>query len=85
MLSPLRSSTYAIRSDRTESSRIAFTATADASAHTLYWFVDGAFVGGVAPRATLFWEPPATGDYVVRVVDDQGRNDTRALKVTHAQ
>ena len=42
----LRGSTYAMRVKSTET-RIAFNATADASAHALYWFVNDAFVGAV--------------------------------------
>ena len=37
--------------------RIAFNATADASAHALYWFVNDAFVGRGVPGDALFWQP----------------------------
>jgi len=81
MLSPSRATTYALRLHHGESGRIAFTATAAASVHTLYWFVDDAFIGSAAARETLFWQPSVAGEYTVRVVDDQGRSDARPLRV----
>ena len=79
--SPLRGSTYTMRARSAADTRIAFSATTDASAHTLYWFVDNAYVGSSAPARTLFWQPVAAGNYTVRVADDQGRADQRPLAV----
>jgi penicillin-binding protein 1C len=79
--SPLKGSAYATRVKEAGDTKIAFSATADASAHTLYWFVDDAFVGSSAPRDALFWQPANAGAYTVRVVDDHGRSDQRALVV----
>ncbi len=70
-----------MRVKRTEDTRIAFNATADASAHALYWFVNDAFVGRSAPGDALFWQPRTAGSYTVRVVDDHGRSDQRPLGV----
>ncbi|WP_232316531.1 hypothetical protein [Candidatus Burkholderia verschuerenii] len=80
--SPLRSSTYAMRLKEGSTAPIAFNATADASAHALYWFVDDAYIGRVSPRETLFWQAPMAGEFAVRVVDDQGRSDMRRMQVT---
>ncbi|MDS0794572.1 penicillin-binding protein 1C [Burkholderia pseudomultivorans] len=79
--SPLRGSTYAMRVKSADDTRIAFNATADASAHTLYWFVNDAYVGRSAPGEALFWQPHTAGGYTVRVVDDHGRSDQRPLAV----
>ncbi|MEX3613383.1 MAG: penicillin-binding protein 1C [Burkholderia gladioli] len=79
--SPLRGSTYAMRVQGAEPARIAFSATADGGAHALYWFVDDSYVGRSQPGDTLFWQPATAGAYTVRVVDDQGRADQRALAV----
>ncbi|GAB7536220.1 penicillin-binding protein 1C [Burkholderia sp. 3C] len=79
--SPLRGSTYAMRMSTPDGTRIAFNATADASAHALYWFVDDAYVGRSRPGEPLFWQPATVGSYTVRVVDDHGRGDQRALGV----
>jgi len=79
--SPLRASTYAMRLARPGGERIAFSATSDAGAHTLYWFVNNAYIGSAAPNTLLFWQPPTAGEYTVRVVDDAGRGDQRAVTV----
>lgn len=79
--SPLRDSTYALRLDRPDGNRIAFTATDDADVHSQYWFVDDAYVGRTSPDQPLDWRPPQSGTYRVQVVDDHGRGDSRTLKV----
>lgn len=83
--SPLRGSTYAMRVKSADDTRIAFNATADASVHALYWFVNDAFVGHSAPGEALFWQPATAGNYTVRVVDDHGRSDQRPLAVALVQ
>jgi penicillin-binding protein 1C len=81
IISPLRGSAYAMRLTEVDRKRIAFSATADADARALYWFVDGAYVGQASPDRPLFWQPPAAGSYRVRAVDDRGRGDERPLDV----
>lgn len=83
--SPLRASTYAMRLDQSDRTSIAFSATADADVHALYWFVDDAYVGQGRPGASLFWQARNAGSYRVRVVDDHGRSDERALQVSLVQ
>jgi penicillin-binding protein 1C len=79
--SPLRGSAYVMRLTQQGRERIAFSATADADTRTLYWFVDDAYVGRSAVGVPLYWQPPAAGDYRVRIVDDHGRSDERPLDV----
>ena len=69
------------RLHQADATPIAFSATADADAHALYWFVDDAYVGQGAPAGSLFWQPRSAGSYRVRVVDDHGRSDERLLEV----
>jgi penicillin-binding protein 1C len=83
--SPLRASTYTMRLARLGREPIAFSATTDADVHALYWFVDGAYVGRTAPGVALPWQPRHAGRYGVRVVDDHGRSDERALEVSLVQ
>ena len=80
--SPLRGSIYAMRLKSTGQDRIAFTANADASVRSMYWFVNDAYVGRTAPGESLFWQPGTAGNYQVRVVDDRGRSDERPLGVS---
>lgn len=83
--SPLRASTYAMRLHQDQPTPIAFSATADADTHALYWFVDDAYAGQGTPGNSLFWQPRNAGSYRVRVVDDHGRSDERTLAVTLVQ
>ncbi|WP_343227482.1 penicillin-binding protein 1C [Rhodanobacter sp. DHB23] len=83
--SPLRASTYAMRLDQADRTSIAFSATADADVHALYWFVDDAYVGQGRPGTSLFWQARNAGSYRVRVVDDHGRSDERPLQVSLIQ
>ncbi|MBB3226512.1 penicillin-binding protein 1C [Luteibacter sp. Sphag1AF] len=80
--SPLRGSTYTMRASRIGEQRIAFTATTDASSRQLYWFVDDAYLGSTPAGQTLMWQPERTGKFVVRVVDDRGRSDSRPLSIS---
>jgi penicillin-binding protein 1C len=63
---------------------IPFSATTDADAKVLYWFVNTSFVGKV-PADQVFWWHTKPGNFVVRVVDDHGRSAVaRDLKVESA-
>lgn len=79
--SPLKGSTYQIRVARLGTETIAFSATSDASARVLYWFVDDAYVGRAASGQPLMWAPERSGRFLVRAVDEQGRADSRELRV----
>lgn len=81
IVSPRRGSAYVMRLSKPEASRIAFTASADAGARAIYWFVDDAFIGSVQPGVTLYWQPAAAGVFRLRAVDDRGRSDERVLDV----
>ncbi len=77
--SPQADVTYNVRAASAD--KIPFSAVTDADVRTLYWFVDERFIGksgqGQAHLAAL-----KPGSYVVRVVDDQGRSDSRGMSVT---
>jgi len=81
IVSPMRGAAYVKRLSRPDDTRIAFTASTDADAHLIYWFVDDAFVGTAAPGTAFYWQPAAAGHFRVRVVDDQGRSDERSLEI----
>lgn len=59
---------------------IPFMAVSDSDVKKLYWFIDESFIGTSKPGKTLFWDA-RPGQYLVRVIDDQGRGDGRALHV----
>ncbi len=79
--SPLRGAAYALRAGAKDEERVPLQASADGGVRTLYWFVNDSFVGTAAPGGTLGWSPVRAGDFTVRVIDELGRADTRALRV----
>lgn len=83
--SPLRGTVYTARASQPGTARIALTASADADARQVYWFVDSAYVGLSRPGETLFWKPSVPGQFTVRAVDDRGRAQTRELRIAATQ
>jgi penicillin-binding protein 1C len=77
--SPLRGSAYALRLTEFDRRRIAFNATADADARTLYWFMWAAarrvnrFSGSRRRRA-----PTASGPWTIAVAATSGRSMSRS-------
>jgi penicillin-binding protein 1C len=79
--SPRRFATYTLRAARVGSETIPLNATTDGDVRTLHWFIDDAYVGTTRPDATVTWTPGRSGAFLVRAVDDQGRADSRELRV----
>ncbi|HMH67146.1 MAG TPA: penicillin-binding protein 1C, partial [Pinirhizobacter sp.] len=77
--------TYTMRVSRLGTEQISFSATSDADAHELYWFVDDAYLGKSKAGDALLWQPERVGHFLVRVVDDHGRSDSRPLDVAVTQ
>ncbi|MEZ4484684.1 MAG: hypothetical protein R2864_08815 [Syntrophotaleaceae bacterium] len=78
--SPTAHIEYRLRSENLDTERIPFSAVADGDVQQLFWFVDDRYVGSSRAAETFVWSP-ASGDFTVRVVDDHGRADRRALRV----
>ena len=79
IVSPQVNVTYHTRQH--ESSQIEFSAVADGSRNKLFWFVNDGLIG---EGTTVFWDG-RPGDFMVRVVDDQGLAAERKLRVIPAQ
>ncbi|SFO58992.1 penicillin-binding protein 1C [Variovorax sp. PDC80] len=78
--SPLRGVRHTLRVARPEP--LVLRAEAAAGTQTLYWFADDALVGRAAPGEGLAWMPDLAESgrrYVLRVVDDQGRAESREV------
>ena len=60
---------------------LALQAVTDGDAAEVFWFADQQFLGKAKRGSTLFWRPSSPGAYTVRVVDDHGRSDARAVGV----
>lgn len=80
---PLRGVTHILRVDKPEPIYLAADSSGDVS--SLRWFVDQSYLGQVRSGETFAWTPPQAGRYVFRVVDDQGRADTRDVRIELAQ
>ncbi|WP_068829516.1 penicillin-binding protein 1C [Pseudomonas sp. BMS12] len=78
--SPLSQVTYSLRLSQPQES-IALAASAAADARTLYWFADQRLLGQSSPQSALQWRPEKSGQYQIRVSDDQGRSTGRPLRV----
>ncbi|KAF1069867.1 penicillin-binding protein 1C [Variovorax sp.] len=80
--SPLRGVRHTLRVAKPEP--LVLRAEAAAGTQTLYWFADDALVGRAAPGEGLAWMPDLAESgrrYVLRVVDDQGRAESREVIV----
>ncbi|HNK45811.1 MAG TPA: penicillin-binding protein 1C [Pseudomonadota bacterium] len=78
--SPLRGVVYTLRPGLDLHDTIGLTSTTDADVGEVFWFANDKLLGKSRPSIPLLWRPQA-GQYVVRVVDDQGRADSRQVLV----
>ena len=78
--SPQAGVTYNLRMSKKASFQVPLTAVTDADTSTLYWFLNQKFMGKSKSGETFFASPPP-GQYIVRVVDDQGRSDLRDVTI----
>lgn len=79
IVAPNLSTTYTLRLSKPVP--IALRANALAASDTLYWFANGGLVGKGAPGESLAWLPQSPGKVQLRVVDQQGRADSREIAV----
>jgi penicillin-binding protein 1C len=59
---------------------IPFIAVSDADSRIVFWFVDSDLIGSSRPGEPLFWHAKP-GNFVVRVVDEQGRAAAEEIRV----
>jgi penicillin-binding protein 1C len=76
---PLRGQTYTQRMGQAQP--LMLRAEAGADAKTLFWLADDAFIGKSRPGEGVAWTPNIARRYTLRVVDDQGRADSREVPV----
>lgn len=80
IVSPRDGLVYSVPVGKSGSEAVPFTATADADARELFWFVNEEFAGKSRPDSPLFWKA-RSGSFVVRVADDHGRSRASAFNV----
>ena len=81
---PVRGAAYVMRASQPDRNVVPLAATAEGGVNTLYWFANDSFVTAGKPGAALPWKPAQPGRYLLRVVDEQGRADSREVVVTAA-
>ena len=79
IVSPREHLKYVLQANQKENA-IPFSAVCDADAADLYWFVDTKYVGRVKRGEEFFWKP-TPGNFTIRVIDNQGRFNSRNLIV----
>ncbi len=60
--------------------QIPLSVVLDGASRKAFWFIDDSFFAEVSSGETKFWSPKP-GEYLVRVVDDQGRANSILVKV----
>lgn len=80
IVSPQTGVAYSLRSATVGKQTIPLTATIDADARTVFWFINEKFLGK-SPASQSFHWIATPGEFTVRAVDDQGRADTRVVVV----
>ena len=79
---PLRGVTHIQRLNQPQAIQL----RAEAGSGTLlHWFAQDTLLGQSRPGETLAWTPPQAGRYTLRVVDADGRSETRELAVELVQ
>jgi len=78
--SPLRGVTYTLRPGLDSHYTTGLLATTDGDVHEVLWFANDKLLGKGRANLPLLWRPQA-GQYLIRVVDEQGRADSRQVFV----
>lgn len=79
--SPTGAADYYVSKYEIGEKEIGFTATADAGAKKLFWFLNGRLEGESAPGTPLFWKVQP-GKHKITVTDDGGKSDTLIFNVS---
>ncbi len=81
---PVRGAAYVMRAAQPERNVVPLVATAEGGVNILYWFANDSFVTAGKPGVALPWKPAQAGRYLLRVVDEHGRADSREVVVSAA-
>ncbi len=81
IVSPLRAVTYTSRLSNMVPISLRAEGNSGSNRGKLFWFSNDAFVGEANAGESLAWNPPRAGRYVLRVVDEAGRADSRDVAV----
>ncbi|QJQ01378.1 penicillin-binding protein 1C [Herbaspirillum rubrisubalbicans Os34] len=79
IVSPNPGAIYSLRLSRADA--ILLRANAVQTHQQLFWFVNEGLIGKAEVGQSLNWTPPAPGRYQIRVIDQEGRSDSREVEV----
>ncbi|MDR2427235.1 MAG: penicillin-binding protein 1C [Endomicrobium sp.] len=77
---PTQNIIYTFRAENFENERIPFKADTDSDAKNIFWFLNNKYIGQ-SKSGTVLTAKTDPGTYIVRAVDDLGRDSTAKLKV----
>ncbi|MBX3668845.1 MAG: penicillin-binding protein 1C [Rhodocyclaceae bacterium] len=83
IVAPLRGVSHVRRAQRPQP--LLLRAEAEDGAGRLFWFAGDALIGQARPGESLSWNPAQAGRYLLRVVDANGRSDSREVDIEVAQ
>ena len=81
IVSPLKAVTYTSRLSAMVPISLRAEGNGGGNRGKLFWFSNDAFLGAAKAGESLAWNPPRAGRYVLRVVDEEGRADSRDVAV----
>ena len=81
---PVRGAAYVMRASQPERNVVPLAAAAEGGVNKLYWFANDSFITAGRPGVALPWKPAQPGRYLLRVVDEHGRADSREVVVAAA-
>jgi penicillin-binding protein 1C len=61
--------------------RIPLRAITEAGVQRVFWLVDNALIGTAQAGSVLEWQPERGGEMTIKVIDDQGRSESRKVRV----
>lgn len=76
---PATSATYTLRLSK--AAPIVLSASAINARQDLFWFANSGLIGKARAEDAINWSPATPGNYQIRVIDHEGRSDTREVVV----
>lgn len=78
--SPQTGISYIVRAHAKQTNKIPLSAITDSGIEHVYWFINDRFIAKTKAAQPYLWDAKP-GDFVLRIVDDQGLSDVRNISV----
>ncbi len=80
IVSPLKGTQYMLQPGTNNFTQLPLLANVDADVQEIYWFIDEKYIGKINPDKIQYWAL-SPGKFLLGVIDDHGRSDTRMINV----